>query len=130
MLPDYLAWGPLRRSEKAAEQVGCQDHTEADEAGYQQGTLVGDDEHGDEHRNHGGYRQVRKPRVEPHLQLERLRILALQAAAHDELRDGDQEVGEERYRSRGVDQPREDIRREEVVDRDGYVPEAGPGQDR
>ena len=30
MLPDYLAWGPLRRSEKAAEQVGRQDHAEGD----------------------------------------------------------------------------------------------------
>src|ERR671913_1341234 len=130
MLPDYLGRSPLRRSEPAAEQVGCQDHAEADDAGYQQGTLVGDDEHGDEHRHHGGYRQVRQRWVEPHPQLERLWSLALQAAAHHELRDGDQEVGEERDRPRGVDQPREDVRREEVVDRDGHVPEAGPGEDR
>ena len=45
--------------------------------------------------------------IEPHLQLQRLGRLALQASAHHELRDGDQEVDEERDGAGGVDQPRE-----------------------
>src|SRR5215207_11756432 len=56
----------FRGSELAAEQVSPEDHGEGDHARYQQGALLGDHSHRDEHRTHGGYREVRQPRVEPH----------------------------------------------------------------
>src|SRR5215210_110555 len=125
-----LRVGSLRGPELATEQVGNQDHGGADQARYQQGALVGEDEHRDEHRHDGGYREVRQPRVEPHPQLEPLGRVALQAAAHHQLRDGDQQIYEESDGPGGVDQPREDLLREEVVEQDADVAEAGPGEDR
>src|ERR671920_960549 len=66
-LTDHLGRIPLRGSERLAQHVGHQHHAEAYEARYQQGTQAGDDGNPDEHRHDADYRQVRQPRIEPHL---------------------------------------------------------------
>jgi hypothetical protein len=53
---DNLRGISLRRTKLTTQRVGHQDYDRAGHARYQQGTLVGDDEHRDEDREHGSDR--------------------------------------------------------------------------
>lgn len=87
-----------------AQYVSHEDHPEAQQSQEQLGAQVGIEGHQDEDGEDARDRQVRQVRVESHLHPEPLRVLALQAGSHPELRDGDHEVNEERHGPRGVQQ--------------------------
>src|SRR3712207_2511416 len=114
---------------RSADEVGYDYNDGTDHARQQQGAQVGVKGHRDEYPRDNHDREICQPRVEPHLQPEPVWRLALQATAHHELRDGDKQIDEERDRPRGVDQPREDLLREEVRDQDGDVPDYRASED-